>query len=262
MARFSTAKREEAAAKLEAAFEEAVPAAEEKSRWRKFIESKPVVATIAGTKAFGKWTATKLKDFGSDMKAAGKSFAEHYRDRQEAKRTQKYIDGCKERGYEVMTKEELEKLKAGISKVEEATAEPAEDTLSGEKKPTPVKIKLRRKGAAAEATAEESVPVGAEIKENLADAAENGTRSERMKQELELLQQFTVTMHDTIQGNLDNMKALDNEQAKQDYMTECMRTLANRFAGVSTEFRNRANEFSVPVFAEPDMEKGMETEGI
>lgn len=126
MAVFSTRKRKdaEASASLEDIFNAGAAEAGKKSKWKAFSESKPVQALTSGAKAFAKWTAaktvsaakwtgTKIKDAAHDTaqgaRSFGKSFAESYHDRQETKRTNKYIKGCEERGFVVMSKEEFSK---------------------------------------------------------------------------------------------------------------------------------------------------------
>lgn len=126
--KFSTAKRSkeatsEAVSKIGDAFASGAEAAEKQSRWKSFINSKPIQGICAGSKAFGKfvaaktasaakWTGTKLKDaghdFGQGAKAFGHSFAESYRTRQEEKRTAKFIKGCEERGFVVMAQDEFQ----------------------------------------------------------------------------------------------------------------------------------------------------------
>ena len=127
---FSTKKREANASKLESVFETGVEQANEKSRWKSFIESKPVQGICHGTQAFGRfvaaktkaaaqWTGTKLKDaghdFGQGAKAFGHSFAESYRTRQEEKRTAKFIKGCEERGFVVMSQEDFQNAHKSMS---------------------------------------------------------------------------------------------------------------------------------------------------
>ena len=133
--RFSTAKRSkeatsEAVSKIGDAFASGAEAAEKQSRWKSFINSKPIQGICAGSKTFGKfvaaktasaakWTGTKLKDaghdFGQGAKAFGHSFAESYHTRQEEKRTAKFIKGCEERGFVVMSQEECQNAYKSMS---------------------------------------------------------------------------------------------------------------------------------------------------
>lgn len=133
--RFSTAKRSkeatsEAVSKIGDAFASGAEAAEKQSRWKSFINSKPIQGICAGSKTFGKfvaaktasaakWTGTKLKDaghdFGQGAKAFGHSFAESYHTRQEEKRTAKFIKGCEERGFVVMAQDEFQSAYKSMS---------------------------------------------------------------------------------------------------------------------------------------------------
>lgn len=141
MATFSTRKRkntEASVSALEDAFNTGAAEAGKTSKWKAFSESKPVQALKSGTKAFVKWTAsktasaakwtgTKIKDAAYDTargaKAFGKSFAESYHDRQEVKKTNKFIKGCEERGFVVMAKEDFSKAFQNLQEMQHVMSE-------------------------------------------------------------------------------------------------------------------------------------------
>ncbi len=106
------------------AFANATNEANEKTRWQRFAESKPVQGMINGAKRFGKFMAEKACNFGSDMKAGAKAFAANFSARRAEKRAGKYIDKLKAMGYGASPegvinnwKEQNDKLQADYDKL-------------------------------------------------------------------------------------------------------------------------------------------------
>lgn len=262
MPKFSTAKREDKSKTWAFdQFNEAFDEAEKKSgsKWKAFVASKPVQSVISGARSFKNWTATKLRDFGSDMKVGAKAFSEHYRERQQQKRIDKYAAKCEAMGFAVVSQEELDNFKKTLDELSAAQgkSEPIAEAVSESTK-EPLKIKLKPKQAEAEPVSAEAENTDTEakkpvviklkkkdneavaekstvdtIKENLTDEANNGLDSGKVRNELENIKQFCQTVYDSINDATVEIDKLETEDQKREYAQKFIQQLSERFSVAS-----------------------------
>lgn len=316
--RFSTAKREketasDAVSKIGDAFTSGAEAAEKQSRWKSFINSKPIQGICTGSKAFGKfvaaktataakWAGTKTKDAGHDLwqgtKAFGRSFADSYRTRQEEKRTAKFIKGCEERGFVVMSQEECQNAyksmsdmykalyPAGPNSVDDIFAHSdAGDAISKMRdrivhfnttndieaapaafKPTTVPSVTSSAdtptfddiAAKAEKDAKESP--AAVMTKDIHDAAENGVKSDKLSAKLSQACSSLDERIAMIRESLDRMHEAKTEDEKSKIASDCIRDLRNHIVGMGNVLNEDVRDIDSPKAEANTAERGTEFE--